>query len=213
MSTENTPKADAQPRAGSPWRSLLLVSCLVGAALLGGFLLGRRFPGPVRQGGASPRAQEQITSPDTDEEDAFDRTAADELLTTIGAEIRKLSARREALSREAREGRIAYNLLRQRGYTDDAPECKGLIDRQKTLRADLTKVESALEEARGLYERVVQATQWPHADSGSRQIDRRLRTEVREYLWRRSRPTGTEAPIPDERWGGGPDRYMNTEDW
>lgn len=213
MITNKTLKRYPQPGADWTRRETFVVYCLVGYVFVAGFWLGLRFPRHLWQGEAPHFAQEQVAPSATDEGAAADITAADELLTAISAQIRELSARREALSREAKEGRISYNLLRARGCADDSAECKGLTDRQRTLRADLNEVESDLEEVRRLYDRVVQASQRPHTGSRSSQADQRLRKDVREYLLRRPRPSSADAPIPNERWEGGPDKYMSTEDW
>ena len=62
--------------------------------------------------------------------------------------LRILLEKREREAGNAKEGRIAYGLLRKLGYAVDSPECVRLVKRQKRCREKLKLLDVSIEETR-----------------------------------------------------------------
>ncbi len=136
-----------------------------------------------------------------------------ELLAGLRVQVRALFSERDSLSEEAKRASVAYSLLRSRGATDDSSECKRLLFRKAGLEKQLEKLTVALKDALRVevlleeeIERTARDTQSERTldtgivERGRRILDRLTIAYPRE-----------EAPIPEYRWSGGPDRFMAPE--
>ena len=158
------------------------------------------FPGMVPPNPAAVNT----TAVDSLKSDSSEETKAEAFLGQVAAHARYLLEQKAALDRQAREEKIAYNLLRSRGCSPDSEECSRLVARQKQTQAELTSLDAALKEA-GRLEMLLNRLVDSHAVARST-LDPELRLEIRRFL---ARCTPDDLPeISDEQWHGGPDSAM-----
>lgn len=136
----------------------------------------------------------------------------DRLLSEVDLHLRHLLAERGKVEVAAKEDRIAYSLLRSRGYADDSTECRRLVNRQKQLDGTAAQLDEMISDARQLQRRlcdVLDTAGVPHSEAG---LSAQLLADIRRCLSksRVESPSGKE--IPDERWNGGPDLLMKPDE-
>jgi hypothetical protein len=174
-------------------------------------LLGR-LPGWI----AFSAGQPERTNPIGVREDAASQPDdgprdADRLLSELDSHLRRLLAERDQLEAAAKEDRIAYSLLRSRGYADDSPECRRLVNRQKQMEAAAARHDEMIDQTRQLQPQLDDVLDTDGVANSEVGLPEQLLADIRRCLSksRVESPTGNE--IPDERWSGGPDVLMKPD--
>jgi len=135
----------------------------------------------------------------------------DRLLSDLDSHLRRLLAEREQLEAAAKEDRIAYSLLRGRGYSDDSPECLRLVNRQKQIEAAALQHHQIISDAKQLQRRLCDMLDAAGSANPEAGLPAQLAADVRRCLSRSRVESPTGYEIPNERWDGGPDALMNPD--
>lgn len=210
METNRQPD-DVRRAVGIAARVLGIVAWLV-VFLLGvvaGVLFHSRYPvfwprHTVQREETPPALQVTKTPPPT-------RAEPEQLLAALADCARNLAEKERELVRQAKEDRIAYQLLRARGYPADAPECERLVANQKRLNEAIAQISAELAEARRLetgLQKVLDERSTLPKDVTKREP---LLREIRACVHKHKMALHERPVIPVEQWEGGPDRYMHTE--
>lgn len=97
-----------------------------------------------------PEAGEGAGDPGPTREEAL------RVLARVGENMRQLLARKQALETDAREARIAYQLLQHRGGGEDDPACGRLLEKQRRCEQEVREVEEVVAGVRAVEARLQQ---------------------------------------------------------
>lgn len=178
------------------------------SALLCGSLIGRWQGNPSIPANAGSSVH---SAPTGREPVPAERNSPDRLLDEMAVQVRQLRRQRAEIEQTAKADRIAWQILRGRGFDVAAPECARLVERQKRLRAELSRIEQALAELERWEARLHQ-----RIDRGENLlIGLEVASPTDGGLGRsHDLPPATPAPareIPDEQWQGGPEALMEAD--
>lgn len=150
--------------------------------------------GLIRGSASVPEASRDVGAADG----PADPSALEARLTE---QIRSLHSEIARLDEEAKQGRIHYSLLLQRGYSKDDDVCVSLVARQQEIKERIAELKDAVREAEALRQRLV-ATIKDLAESGRADgVDEALRSDVLRLIHRASLQDTTPTVIPDAAWG------------
>jgi len=128
----------------------------------------------------------------------FDPGTLEERLTE---QIRSMHSELSRLDEEAKEGRIHYNLLLQRGYKKDDGVCLALVSRQTEIKEEIAHLQDSAREAEALRQRLRSAVRnLAEPDNTVVGVEESLRRDVLQFINRTSLSDTSPAVIPDSAW-------------
>jgi len=115
-------------------------------------------------------------------------------------QIRSMHSEIARLDNEAKEGRIHYNLLLQRGYGKGDDVCVALVARQDEIKERIAELQVGAREAEALRYRLTSAIKNQAKGGGTDRVDEDLRTEVLRVIHRANLEDSHRTAIPDAVW-------------
>jgi len=165
-------------------------------------------PRVAARGGQAPRSKTPGEPVPWDPPSAPARMDPERLLAELSACVRDLLEQERKLAEEAKEGRIAYSLLRARGHPAESPVCESLVASQRGLQAKLSRLATELDDARRL-EASLQKVVGERTSPPDRSNDREpLLQSARACVQRCRIQAGEHPAIP---WDGAPDSFMGSK--
>jgi len=179
----------------------IVVLALMAGSFTGGMYWERSGITPESIGhrirGLSMNAKPAVVPGDTPPHGPVNPQTLDARLTE---QIRAMHSNVSRLDEEAKEGRIHYNLLLQRGYKESDEACMALVSRQRELTDEIDLLQDSAEEAEALRQRLRIAARNLAGPDSVVGVEESLRREARQFINRTSLSDASPTVIPDTAW-------------